>query len=65
MPATGGFDAGWRFPDLVIRDGSGNIGGFIESKLGSSRYTTVEQARDLWIRDTLGWATYVVRMPTL
>ena len=52
---------GTRVVDYAVEDGSGGYRLF-EVKANGSRYTKVQQQKDAWISQNLGWDTTVIRM---
>ncbi len=51
---------GKRFLDIFLKK-DGNVFGALETKLGSSRYTPLQQLKDAWINSKFGWSVTVVR----
>lgn len=51
---------GKRYIDIVVMQGGKIVGG-IETKVGSSPYTALQQLKDLYIKATQGWGVTVVR----
>jgi hypothetical protein len=51
---------GNRRYDMMVTDAFGRLKGFIEAKVGSSRYLPSQQAKDNWMR-SLGFIVDVIR----
>ena len=63
VPATGKYPAGRRFPDIAIYNESGDLNCYIAVKLGESEYRGRQRARDAWMENNYGTATWLWRVP--
>ncbi|WP_051881888.1 RHS repeat-associated core domain-containing protein [Chryseobacterium soli] len=54
---------GKRFMDIEVRNSDGEVLGGIETKVGSSRYHTLQRLKDDWLRNN-GYPVQVVRKAT-
>ena len=55
---------GWRRLDIEVRDASGRLLFAIETKLGNSRYTRMQQLKDWWLRKHANVDVSIVRSPS-